>query len=100
MLTQSFVNSTGTLAAGVAAQICPAPSAPVSTLTVANTGSAGLVFKFGSLPADVMDGTTVTGGDVSTLTGEAISQTDAIFAVSLVGTSYSVTVGLAEVSRP
>ncbi|KJC40289.1 hypothetical protein UP09_22550 [Bradyrhizobium sp. LTSP885] len=95
MLTSTFSNTNGVLAAGVGAVICPAPSAPVSQLTISNVGANGMTIRYGAAPADPLDGQSVAPGAVVTLTGEAISQSDALYAVSVAGTSYRISIGAA-----
>lgn len=103
MLTSSFVNTTGTLAAGVAAQICAAPNSVCSQLIIVNTGpgggTGGMVVKIGSAPASVLDGIPIVAGYSLTLTAEQVSQTDAVFGLSPTGTTYHCAQGVAVVAR-
>jgi hypothetical protein len=103
MLTQSFVYSSGVLSAGVAAVICPAPSLVSSTLNITNTGtgpgSGGMVVKYGSAPANILDGVTISEGQTQTLTSEQVSQGDALWGFSTTGTTYQTQQGVGIVPR-
>ena len=86
-MPQSGIQTSTTLAAGVAAQI----AAPLSGCTcniISNNGTAPMVFKFGSSPTSAIDGIGLDGASSSggqggsmVLTGAA-AFSDAIFAFS------------------
>jgi hypothetical protein len=97
VITDHYVQSSGTLAAGTGAQLA-APSPPLCLMAiVANNGVNPMVVKFGSMPTSATDGIPLDpastaggqGGSI-TLTDDQVSQTDAIFGYSTLGTTFAV----------